>query len=89
MDEHARPSSDPLRRALAVASDDTDAKRFVSAFIDSVGFDPVDAGSLADGIHLQTGTAVFGRELGRAEFERMIGRTNSAEEPAERTDVAA
>jgi predicted dinucleotide-binding enzyme len=89
MDEHARPSSDPLRRALAVASDDADAKRFVSAFIDSVGFDPVDAGSLADGIHLQTGTAVFGRELSRTEFERVIGRPDSAKEPAERTDVAA
>jgi predicted dinucleotide-binding enzyme len=89
MDEHARPSSDPTRRAIAVASDDSDAKRFVSAFIDSVGFDPVDAGSLADGIHLQTGTEVFGRELSRAQFERMLVRPGSAAEPAQRADAAA
>jgi predicted dinucleotide-binding enzyme len=89
MDEHARPSSDPMRRAIAVASDDTEAKRMVSAFVDSLGFDPVDAGSLADGIHLQTGTAVFGRELSRAEFERMIGRPVTASEPANTADVAA
>jgi predicted dinucleotide-binding enzyme len=89
MDEYARPSGDPLRRALAVASDDSDAKRLVSAFIDSVGFDPVDAGSLADGIRLQTGKEVFGRELSRAEFERMIGRPLPAIEPAPPAEVAA
>jgi predicted dinucleotide-binding enzyme len=89
MDENARPSSDPTRRAIAVASDDPDAKRFVSMFIDSVGFDAVDAGSLADGIHLQTGSAVFGRELSKAQFERMLVRPVSAAEPARRADAAA
>jgi 8-hydroxy-5-deazaflavin:NADPH oxidoreductase len=83
MDEYARPSSDPMRRAIAVASDDSEAKRLVSGFVDSLGFDPVDAGSLADGIHLQTGRAVFGRELSKSEFERMIGRPDSAAQPAD------
>jgi predicted dinucleotide-binding enzyme len=89
MDEHARPFGDPMRRALAVASDDSGAKRLVSAFVDSVGFDPVDAGSLADGIHLQTGKAVFGRELSKSEFERMIGRPLPVDEPAQPADAAA
>jgi predicted dinucleotide-binding enzyme len=59
-------------RAIGVASDDDDAKDLVANFIRSVGLDPVDAGSLADGRRLQTGSPIFGRELTRAQFESML-----------------
>ena len=36
------------RTALPVAGDDADARARVSTIVDSLGFDPVDAGSLAD-----------------------------------------
>ncbi|WP_193605371.1 NADPH-dependent F420 reductase [Nocardioides dongkuii] len=44
----ARPAEAPDRSGLAVAGDDVDAKRAVCALIDTLGFDPVDAGSLAE-----------------------------------------
>ncbi len=37
------------RRALPIAGDDVDAKRVVAGFVESLGFDVVDAGSLAEG----------------------------------------
>jgi predicted dinucleotide-binding enzyme len=46
--EHARPSGTPHRRAIPIAGDD-DAKRAVAEFIDQIGFDVVDVGSLVDG----------------------------------------
>ncbi len=59
-------------RAVGVASDDEAAKALVTRFIASLGLDPVDAGSLADGRRLQTGTPLFGRELTADEFMTML-----------------
>jgi len=44
----ARPADAPDRSGLAVAADDTDAKAAVSALVHTLGFDPVDAGTLAE-----------------------------------------
>ncbi|GGM29587.1 NADP oxidoreductase [Pseudomonas asuensis] len=44
----ARPSGSSERRALPIAGDDEQAKRQVASFIESLGFDVVDAGSLAN-----------------------------------------
>ncbi len=44
----ARPHCAPDRSGLAVAADDDGAKAAVSALVDSLGFDPVDAGTLAE-----------------------------------------
>jgi 8-hydroxy-5-deazaflavin:NADPH oxidoreductase len=44
----ARPADAPDRSGLAIAGDDVDAKRAVSALVATLGFDPVDAGSLAE-----------------------------------------
>jgi predicted dinucleotide-binding enzyme len=43
-----RPADAPDRSGLAVAGDDVDAKRAVNALVDTLGFEPVDAGSLAE-----------------------------------------
>lgn len=42
------PAGTPGRLALPVASDSEDAKKTVSELVDDFGFDPVDAGTLAD-----------------------------------------
>jgi predicted dinucleotide-binding enzyme len=47
--EHARPSGTPHRRAIPIAGDDDQAKRAVTEFINRIGFDTVDVGSLVDG----------------------------------------
>jgi pyridoxine 4-dehydrogenase len=45
----ARPSGKPDRVGIPISSDDEEAKRIVAELIDEVGFDPVDAGTLAEG----------------------------------------
>lgn len=59
METDARPAGDPHRRAVAVASDDPDARALVARFVDDLGFDPVLL-TLADGVHLEEGGPVFG-----------------------------
>ncbi|WP_231955427.1 NADPH-dependent F420 reductase [Occultella aeris] len=59
LEEQGLPVGAPARRALAVAGDDPDATALVRAFVDRLGFDPVDAGDLASGVHLQPGTPIF------------------------------
>ena len=44
-----RPAGDPERLGIPISGDDEDAKRTVSELIDQIGFDPIDAGTLADG----------------------------------------
>lgn len=58
------------RSSLPIAGDSASAKAAVSAFIDSVGYDVVDAGTLADGWRQETGTPVWGTPYGPASDER-------------------
>lgn len=44
----AEPAGTPNRRALAIAGDDAEANVFVAAFLDELGFDSVDVGTLAE-----------------------------------------
>ncbi|MGJ9424524.1 NADPH-dependent F420 reductase [Nesterenkonia halotolerans] len=66
------PAGDPHRRALAVASDDAEAKSLVSAFIDSLGYDPVDAGPLAAGKAFENGTEIFNGRHGAARMQELL-----------------
>ncbi len=61
--EHALPSGSSDRRALAVASDHEDAKKVVTDLIDELGFDVVDAGTLADSWRIEPGTPGYGPRL--------------------------
>ena len=51
----ARPSGAPDRTALPIAGDDAAAKAAVTAYLDSIGYDSVDAGTLADSWHQEPG----------------------------------
>jgi 8-hydroxy-5-deazaflavin:NADPH oxidoreductase len=44
-----RPSGDPQRLGIPISGDDAAAKRDVAELIDQIGFDTVDAGTLAEG----------------------------------------
>ncbi|MGC9665167.1 NADPH-dependent F420 reductase [Planosporangium sp. 12N6] len=55
----ARPAGAPDRSALAIAGDDADAKATVTAFLDAIGYDSVDAGPLAEGWRFQRDTAAY------------------------------
>lgn len=56
----ARPSGAPDRSALPIAGDDAAAKEAVTALLDTLGYDTVDVGSLADSWRVQPGTPVYG-----------------------------
>jgi 8-hydroxy-5-deazaflavin:NADPH oxidoreductase len=70
--EHATPAGTPHRRALPIAGDYAAAKRVVISLIDEVGFDVVDAGSLAEGRRLDPMTA-WGPVLDEQRLRRSLG----------------
>jgi predicted dinucleotide-binding enzyme len=63
----ARPAGAPDRSALLIAGDDPQAKQVVTKFLDTVGFDAVDAGPLAAGRNFQPNTALYRTLYGTAE----------------------
>ncbi|MEO3813032.1 NADPH-dependent F420 reductase [Sphaerisporangium sp. B11E5] len=60
----ARPSGAPDRSALPIAGDDTSAKAEVAAFLDAIGYDTVDVGTLAESWRVEPGTPVYGNPYG-------------------------
>jgi predicted dinucleotide-binding enzyme len=54
-----RPAGDPERSVLAIAGDDDDAKKQVTDFFDSIGYDAYDVGPLAEGWRYQRDTAAY------------------------------
>ena len=59
----ARPSGAGDRTALPIAGDAA-AKAATTAFLDSIGYDAVDGGSLADSWRQEPGTPVYGNPYG-------------------------
>jgi 8-hydroxy-5-deazaflavin:NADPH oxidoreductase len=47
--DQGRPPGDPQRIGIPISGDDEEAKRLVGELIDQIGFDGVDAGTLAEG----------------------------------------
>ena len=62
VDQRTAPGT-PGRRALAVAGDDAAARDQVATLIDSIGFDVLDLGPLAEGWRIQRDTPGYGAEL--------------------------
>ncbi|UQU67892.1 NAD(P)-binding domain-containing protein [Couchioplanes caeruleus] len=60
----ARPAGAPDRTALTIAGDDADAKRAVTDFLDTIGYDTVDIGTLADSWRVQPDTPAYGAPYG-------------------------
>jgi 8-hydroxy-5-deazaflavin:NADPH oxidoreductase len=61
--ERGVPAGTEGRIALPIAGDDPDNKKIVSDLVDQLGFDPVDAGSLAESWRQQPDTPVYGTDL--------------------------
>jgi 8-hydroxy-5-deazaflavin:NADPH oxidoreductase len=57
--ENGKPKGTPGRIALPVAGDDPKAKAVVMQLIDEIGFDPVDAGTMAESWRQQPGSPVY------------------------------
>jgi 8-hydroxy-5-deazaflavin:NADPH oxidoreductase len=70
----ARPVGHPERRALAIACDDPEDANSISSLVDAMGFDPVPAGPLANGVMFEPGTEAFGADASAAEMREMLNR---------------
>ena len=68
------PKGRPGRIAMAAAGDDRDALATVLQLIDTLGFDPVDAGMLEAGLALQPGGPVFGAGHTAKELSNLLER---------------
>lgn len=58
-----KQSGEPGRKAIALAGDNAEDRRIVAQVIDLLGFDPVDIGSIAQGVQLEPGHPAFGANL--------------------------
>ena len=56
----ARPAGSPERTALPISGDDAGAKATVADFLDAIGYDTVDQGSLAESWRCEPGSPVYG-----------------------------
>ncbi len=74
LDEGPRSAGAPGRKAIAVAGDDAEAVSVVSDLVDSLGFDPVPAGSLRDSIRLEPHAEAFGANEDAATLADMMAR---------------
>jgi 8-hydroxy-5-deazaflavin:NADPH oxidoreductase len=72
LEEHSLPPGNTERRAIALAGDDIDANKLVEQFIDTLGFDPIDIGSLRRGGQFQPDTPLFNARLSKHDIEQVI-----------------
>jgi len=72
----ARPSGADDRTALPIAGDDETAKQQVTAYLDSIGYDAVDAGPLGQSWRQEPGTPAYGTPYGP--FSDEVGTPASA-----------
>jgi len=71
--DDGRPAGDPERLGIPISGDDEQAKRTVAELIDEIGFDPVDAGTLARGGRKhQPGTPAYTQGLPTAELRARL-----------------
>jgi 8-hydroxy-5-deazaflavin:NADPH oxidoreductase len=76
------PAGTEGRIALPIAGDDAANKRIVSDLVDEIGFDPVDAGTLAESWRQQPDTPVYGKDLDAEGTKRALAEA-SPERPEE------
>jgi predicted dinucleotide-binding enzyme len=74
LEDGALPAGTPGRKAIAIAGDDPDGLATVAHLVDTLGFDPVVAGPLAEGVRLEPGTEPFGANVAAGELRAMLDR---------------
>ena len=79
LDDGAGPAGAPGRKAIAVAGDDAGDVAAVAAVVDALGFDPVVAGRLAEGVRFEPGSELFGANVDAAEVRAMLDRFPGSE----------
>ncbi|AIJ22439.1 NADPH-dependent F420 reductase [Amycolatopsis methanolica] len=79
LEDGARPAGAPDRKAIAIAGDDPADVAAVAELVDALGFDPVTAGPLAEGVRLEPGSEAFGANVTAAELRAILDRFPDSE----------
>jgi 8-hydroxy-5-deazaflavin:NADPH oxidoreductase len=79
LEDGARPAGTAGRKAIAVFGDDVADTAAVGDFVDALGFDPVAAGLLADGVRSEPGSELFGANVEAQEVRAMLDRFPDSE----------
>jgi predicted dinucleotide-binding enzyme len=74
LEDRARPARSGDRVAIAIAGDHTADLREAAALVDALGFDPVIAGPLAEGVRFQPGSELFGAAEPAGEVRARLAR---------------
>jgi predicted dinucleotide-binding enzyme len=74
LEDEARTAAAPGRKALAIAGDDAADVTAVARLVDALGFDPVVAGPLAEGVRFEPGAELFGADVDADEVRAMLER---------------
>jgi predicted dinucleotide-binding enzyme len=82
LDENRRPRGAPDRVAVGAAGDDPEAVGAVMRLIDRIGFDPVDAGPLEDGLVLEPDGSPFAVTYKAGELSNLIAQRRAPAEMA-------
>jgi len=78
LESRGAPPGTPGRVCLSVAGDDTAAKQVVLRLIDELGFDGLDAGSLAESWRQQPGTPAYCMDLDRTALQAALAEPAAA-----------
>lgn len=70
--DNPMPPNTNERKAIALAGDNTNDVTVVSDFINTLGFDPLPIGELANGRKLEPGMPAFGANLPKDQLEKLI-----------------
>ncbi|RKN15026.1 NADP oxidoreductase [Micromonospora musae] len=79
LEDEARPPGTPGRKAIAIAGNDPADLDAVATLVDRLGFDPVVAGPLAEGVRLEPGSELFGANVSADEVRAMLDRFPESE----------
>ena len=83
-----RPKGSKSRIALPVSGDDTKAKRFVIALLDSMGFDGLDAGPLSESWRHEPGTPAYCPDPTLKELPSLLERADRKKAASNRDQAA-
>ncbi|MFD4255973.1 NADPH-dependent F420 reductase [Amycolatopsis thermoflava] len=89
LEDGARPAGAPDRKAIAIAGDDPADVAAVAELVDALGFDPVTAGPLAEGVRLEPGSEAFGANVTATELRAILDRFPDSERGRQVTKARA
>lgn len=77
--DETRPKDAAGRKAIAIAGDNKQDLELASDVVDSLGFDPLVIGKLADGVRLEPGSEAFGADEPIGTLQEIIARFPGSE----------